>query len=127
MNKFILGFLLALNQSNTGELSLPARIVRVHDGDTVTVEFKFEANIRLLNCYAPELKTDAGKESQKFLEQKLDKNKDVIVKMPVSSKLNKSLSLSRFLGEIYQDVDGDGRLDNLSEVMIKNGFAKEKK
>lgn len=120
-------FLLGISQANDSELNLPAKIVKIHDGDTVTVEIAFEVNVRMLDCYAPELNTDDGKAAKKFLEEKLNTEKEVYVKIPFSKKIGKSISLSRFLGYIYQDVDGDGEPDNLSEVMVKAGFAKQKK
>lgn len=129
MKYFLLFYLYLVGTSNidNSELSIPAKILKVHDGDTVTVEVKFEINIRMLDCYAPELNTENGKNAKKFLEEKLNTEKEVYVKIPFSQKIGKSISLSRFLGYIYQDVDGDGKLDNLSEVMVKSGFAREKK
>jgi endonuclease YncB( thermonuclease family) len=117
-----------LSQPPTGsELTIPGKVIGVRDGDTITVEFKFQMNVRLLNCYAPELNTEDGKKAQKFLEDKINKNKEVQIQIPFTNKINKSISLSRFLANVYQDIDGDGIMDNLSEIMVKSGLAKEKK
>lgn len=110
-----------------GELSMPARIIEVHDGDTVTVEFKIQANIRLIDCWTPELGTKEGDAAKEFLSKILKKDAEVLVKAPFDGKINKSFSLTRLLARVYKDTDGDGIPEDMSEMMIKWGFATEKK
>jgi len=56
-------------------LSLPCKVVKVYDGDTVTVDVTIRCRVRLIDCWAPELRDPGGKESQKHLAQiALDKN-----------------------------------------------------
>jgi endonuclease YncB( thermonuclease family) len=114
-------------QNFTGELSLPAKIVEVHDGDTVTVEFKIQANIRLIDCWSPELGTKEGEAAKEFLSKILKKDSEVLVKAPFNGKINKSFSLTRLLARVYRDTDGDGIPEDMSQLMIKWGFATEKK
>ena len=44
-------------------LTLPGNVLDVHDGDTVTVEVKRTLRIRLLDCWAPELRDAGGLEA----------------------------------------------------------------
>jgi endonuclease YncB( thermonuclease family) len=111
-------------------LTSPARIVSIHDGDTVTVELKLQTSIRLLDCWAPEItgqEKQNGLKSKQFLETCLKSGDEVVVDIPFQENFSKSLTLSRVLARIYKDVDNDGTKDDLSKVMVKNGFAKEKK
>jgi hypothetical protein len=57
----------------------------------------------------------------------LKKDSNVLVKIPFNGKINKSLSLSRVLARVYKDTDGDGIAEDMSKLMIKWGFATEKK
>lgn len=109
------------------EIQLPAKVIEVHDGDTITVEFKIQARIRLIDCWAPELKTKEGDAAKEFLGKLLKPESDVYIKIPFDGKVQKSLSLNRILGKVYRDVDADGVSDNLSEVMVKWGMATETK
>lgn len=108
----------------------PAKLVSVHDGDTVTVELRLKTNIRLLDCWAPEItgnEKPKGLKSKEFLQTLLSENDSITVEIPFQENFSKSLTLSRILGRIYKDVDGDGSNDDVSSIMVKNGFAKEKK
>lgn len=108
----------------------PAKLVSVYDGDTVTVELRLKTNIRLLDCWAPEItgtEKSNGLKSKEFLQTLLLENDSVTVEIPFQENFSKSLTLSRILGRIYKDVDGDGSNDDVSSIMVKNGFAKEKK
>lgn len=111
-------------------ISLPARIVSIHDGDTVTVEFRAQANIRLLDCWAPEIIGEEkleGLKSKKFLESLIFPEDDIIVEIPFDGKISNSLTLTRILGKIYKDIDNDGTNDNISTLMTDKGFAKKSK
>ena len=58
-----------------------ARVVEVHDGDTVKLQTDFRDfifNLRLSNIAAPEIKEQGGPESQKWLESEV-LNKDVMI------------------------------------------------
>lgn len=114
----------------TTSISLPARIVSIHDGDTVTVEFRAQANIRLLDCWAPEITGEEkpkGLESKQFLETLIAPEDNIIVEIPFDGKIANSLTLTRILGKIYKDVDNDGTIDNISTLMTDKGFAKKSK
>jgi len=63
--------------------SFSARCVNVHDGDTITVQWRerdFLFPVRFGDTAAPELNEDGGKEAQQWLEQRiLDKDVEIIV------------------------------------------------
>jgi endonuclease YncB( thermonuclease family) len=123
----LLAFLIFQQQEIKPELSLPARVIEVKDGDTISVEFTIQANIRLIDCWSPELGTKEGDAAKEFLGKFLKKDSNVLVKIPFNGKISRSLSLSRLLGRVYKDTDGDGILEDMSEMMVKWGFATEKK
>lgn len=60
-----------------------ARVVKVHDGDTITLRWSerdFDFPLRFANIAAPELKELGGEESQRWLEQKLlNEEVDIII------------------------------------------------
>jgi endonuclease YncB( thermonuclease family) len=111
-------------------LTTPARIVSIYDGDTVTVELRVQTNIRLLDCWAPEItgvEKSKGLKSKEFLETLVHPGDEVVVDIPFQENFSKSLTLSRILARIYRDVDDNGSKEDVSELMVRNGFAKEKK
>ena len=62
-----------------------AVVVKVHDGDTITLRWKernFDFPLRFINIAAPELKQDGGKESQAWLEKMLIGNEIGIIINP---------------------------------------------
>ena len=63
--------------------SFRAEVVKVHDGDTITLRWRerdFDFPLRLMNIQAPELKDPGGDESQSWLEDKLlDHDVDILI------------------------------------------------
>jgi endonuclease YncB( thermonuclease family) len=127
MIKFLTLLFIIANSQIDPAITLPAKIVEVKDGDTISVEFTIQANIRLVDCWSPELGTKEGDAAKEFLGKLLKKDSNVLVKIPFDGKISKSLSLSRLLGRVYKDTDGDGILEDMSEMMVKWGFATETK
>lgn len=119
-----------LRSAEKNSISAPAKVVSVYDGDTVTVEFKIKMNVRLLDCYAPEVKgpeKENGLKSKEFLQSLVKAGDDVTIEIPMGDNLSDSISLSRVLAYVKKDLDNDGELENISEEMVKSGYAKEKK
>ena len=89
-------FLLSLYDQPDLKTILPAKVVSVQDGDTITVEFSFRANIRLKDCWAPETRTKdeaekkKGLESKEFLKGLLKPGDDVIIEVPYSPNMSHS-------------------------------------
>lgn len=112
---------------------IPAKVVSIYDGDTITVEFTIKANIRLKDCWTPEIRSkdkterEAAIAAKKKLESLIKPGDTVTVEIPYEENFSGNLTLSRILAIIYKDVDGDGVPDNLSKEMVKSGLAKEKK
>ena len=78
-----------------------ATVVKVHDGDTVTLNTSFrdfDFPLRLLDIDAPEL-SEGGEEAKKWLESKL-LLKEVVVLIDSSNRVGK---YGRLLGRILSD------------------------
>jgi endonuclease YncB( thermonuclease family) len=93
-----------------------ATVVRVHDGDTITVRWQerdFDFPIRFADTAAPELNEDGGHEAQSWLENRiLGKEVDIIIDQ------NKRVEKwGRLLGTVLQGGQDVGH----EEIM--NGFA----
>lgn len=107
-----------------------AIITEVYDGDTITVQPLMPATrIRLLDCWAPEVRTRdddekrRGYASRDHLRELLPIGSRVTLQVPTSDKLETSLTLGRVLGRVWIDTDGDGTLDNVSELQVAAGHA----
>ena len=100
-------------------LTMPARVVSIHDGDTLTVEMKFQAKIRLIDCWAPEIVGEQKKAGLKAKESlaKLADGKSCVVVIPWQEDLGKMTSLGRVLG--YVVVNGS----DMSYEQVKAGMA----
>jgi endonuclease YncB( thermonuclease family) len=68
-----------------------------------------------------------GLESKKHLETLLKPGDNIVLEIPYNGTIGDSVNMSRFLAKVYKDVDGDGEEDNISTIMVRDGYAKEKK
>lgn len=98
-------------------MDFEALVVRVHDGDTVTLRIEerdFDFPLRFLSIDAPELSTGAqGEEAREFLKG-LVEGREVYVKV---DPLNRVEKFGRLLGDLI--VDGL----NVGETMVQLGYA----
>lgn len=105
-------------------LTMPCKILSVHDGDTLKVECKIVMDVRLLDCWAPELHGEdrlKGMKSRDNLKLIAD-GKSGIVYVPLTSdNIGKATSMSRILGRVY--IGGD----DLSYEQTRKGFATKTK
>lgn len=105
-------------------VALPCKVLSVHDGDTLKVECRFTMDIRLLDCWAPELSGEnriAGFKSRDNLKT-LAEGKTGIVSVPLNSdNIGKATSMSRVLGRVL--INGD----DVGYLQVKNGFATKSK
>lgn len=105
------------------------RIKSVYDGDTVVLELTKEVRVRLLDCWAPEIRTrdenekERGYAAKAYLESLLESGEIVLVDIPMTTKLQDSLTFGRVLAYIYTDVDDDGTKENVSKEMVEAGHA----
>lgn len=107
-------------------LTIPVRLAKVQDGDTVYVTREGSNvvyHVRLLNCWAPELNTEAGKRSKEYAEQVLNRVKQLYLTIYFETLtgdfidvLGKLTSMGRLLGDLWVDEE-----TTLSQVMT-GGF-----
>lgn len=105
-----------------------AEVTSVYDGDTVTVKVTKEFHVRLIDCWAAEVRTKDDGEKQRgiaardYLRGLID-GRGVILEIPTrhNGDVGKSISMSRVLGRIY--LDGK----DVSELMVQSGHATKHK
>jgi endonuclease YncB( thermonuclease family) len=110
-------------------LYLPVRLHRVVDGDTIEIKFRLSERIypiRLLDCWAPELKDPGGQEAKQFVKDYLSKCRfDIVLYIPLPKdpfKILKMLTFGRILGHIFVSQN-----ETLSEVIVSSGHATKTK
>lgn len=119
-------------------LTLPGRVVEVHDGDTVTVEVTIRARVRLIDCWAPEVMTDrrvpaaeqaaakaAGNASREYLQQLVSKSPNCKLHIPrTGDDIGDMTSMGRVLGKVWL---ADDATRSVSERMVSAGYATKTK
>lgn len=93
-------------------LSVKGKVVEVYDGDTLTVEVRWSVRVRLLDCWAAEVRSlDAGEKRRglaaKSYAQGLAQNKECTLWIPASEikTLGDLTTMGRVLGHVW--IDGD--------------------
>lgn len=103
--------------------TVACRVVQVTDGDTIVVEVKQLYRVRLLDCWAPEIKGDekeAGLQSREHLRNLIkDHGLDATLSVPWSEDAAKSWSMGRVLGNVWLS----GQDKSLSEIQVAAGMA----
>ena len=93
-----------------------AKVIKVTDGDTIRVETdfrEFDFPIRFFNTASPEIDEDGGKESQRWLSNRI-LGKDVEVLMDEKNRVGK---WGRLLGKIiFEGI-------NINQESIDRGFS----
>lgn len=92
----------------TPQITLPCEVIEVVDGDTVTVRFKIDARVRLLDCWAAEKKqTSTPGEKQRGLaardflkEHALNKQATIQLPLQGTDRLDKAFTFGRLKGSI---------------------------
>ena len=121
MNKYLLLLPLLFAQvEQRTQIAVPCKVISVHDGDTLTCTVTFTMNVRLLDCWAPELREAGGKESRDNLVKLADGKKGTLI-IPLGETIGDSMTLGRVLGRVV--IDGQ----EVSDAQVKNGFAKKSK
>lgn len=108
-----------------------AYVDSVYDGDTITVTidlglktFINGEKIRLFGINAPEIRgreRSEGLKSRDFLRDQI-LGKDIVIRT-IKDKKGK---YGRYLGELFLEKE-TGRYININDLLVKKGFAKEKK
>ncbi len=124
---FLVGWLTAADEPRS-QISVPCEVVEVYDGDTMTVRVSMDMRIRLLDCWAPEVKTKDQAEKVKGIAAR----EHLLKLAPVGSKAQLTIPLDGdrlddilTLGRVLGRVSVDGR--DLSEQQVKAGHAKVSK
>lgn len=92
-------------------IKVPAKVVKICDGDTIAVEVSTILKIRLLGVRARELTSkdpvekQAAHDDKAKLMAKISIDDKIIVEIPLSedNRLEKSITLQRFLGLLYKN------------------------
>jgi endonuclease YncB( thermonuclease family) len=111
-----------------GQISVPCEVVEVYDGDTMTVRVSVDLRVRLLDCWAPELKTKdqaekvKGIASMEHLRKLAPVGSKAQLTIPINGdRLDDVLTLGRVLGRV--SVDGK----DLSEQQVAANHARASK
>lgn len=126
--------LITIGWSNAGTppdkaIVTDAEIVEWYDGDTAVVNVTTQYRVRLLDCWAPEVKGDekeSGLKSKEYIKSICPEGSTVRLKIPTTGRLQDSLTFGRVLGEIWSQSE-DGEWHNVSDQMVKDGFATKTK
>jgi hypothetical protein len=103
----------------TPMIRFAATINDVHDGDSIRISAEVSMAVRLLDCWAPELKTEPGVASKRNLIRLTSRNQRCIVEVPLHDDIGKCTSLGRILGRVYIE----GQTKDLSTLQVEGGFA----
>lgn len=109
-------------------VTIDAMVVRVIDGDTVVCRSAVEYQVRLIDCWAPESRTRDLEEKQLGLRsksrmQELAHGRTVRVHMPTDGDLATAITLGRVLGRVWLLQDEQPAEQDLSAIMVSEGFA----
>ena len=100
----------------------------VYDGDTFTATVQMQVRVRLIDCWAPEVRGEdkaTGLRSRDALRQMIqDGGGKVIIYVPATGRLSDSFSFGRVLGHAWSSDNSD---KPLSLRMVEGGYAKESK
>lgn len=92
------------------------KIVRVIDGDTIDFEVKKILRVRLLDVYAPELKTAEGKKIAQTVQNKYE-GKNAILFVPGNMEIQDLFTFGRILGIVW--VDDLNLNDEINKIIKK--------
>lgn len=110
-------------------LTARCKVLDVYDGDTVTVEVRTIARVRLIDCWAPEVRTrdDAeklrGMAARDYLA-KLIEGRQGVLHIPSSveiDRLDGLLTFGRVVGRLFIDEQ------DVSRMMVEAGHATKQK
>lgn len=117
------------NTAPPPSLTLRGTLEEVYDGDTVTVSFTVKARIRMLDCWAPEVRTRSlsekaqGLAAKRHLQSLVTTGTPVRVEIPLdgTTRLDDLFTMGRVLGTVWVGPT------NLSAAMVASGHATAKK
>ena len=111
-------------------LGVVARAVveRIIDGDTLQARIEWPFRIRLVDCWAPEVRgseREAGQASKEHLEKLAPVGSPVVVAIDSekADSLGDLLTFGRIVGHVWREGD----VESLSQIMVGAGFATAEK
>lgn len=123
LSMFLVNFVDAAEPPPLG-LTVPCRVTEVYDGDTVTVELRLIARVRLLDCWAPEIRTTDPAEKRRGFDSRdhlrsIADGKEGVLHIPAAEarRMDDLITLGRVLGHVWVD----GR--NLSAQQVESSHA----
>ncbi len=108
----------------TPTLNLPCQITRVHDGDTLSVRISINANVRLKDCWAPELSEPGGTEAREQLKRWAN-GEQAVLSIPLSEATNLGDLFS--FGRVIGDVHVVNQIAPLAKLMVEQKLASTKR
>lgn len=104
------------------QIVAPGVVTEIWDGDTITCEVRFKARVRLLDCWAPELRDTGGLESRDNLKAFAEgKPCRLVIDLSDVDRLDDVLTFGRVLAHVW--VDGK----DLSSFQVVTGHALERR
>jgi endonuclease YncB( thermonuclease family) len=110
-------------------LSTSAKIVEWYDADTATVDLSIRCRVRLIDCWAPEVRGKQKAEGLKSKQAMLEVcpvGSKVRLFIPATGRLQDSLTFGRVLGKIWVPGE-DGKWVDVAEEMVRSGYATKEK
>ena len=112
------------------DLGLTARAIvdRVIDGDTLDVLITVPVRVRMIDCWAPEIRGEEkpqGEVAKALLEQMAPVGSRVILNVPTThvDALAQAFTFGRVVGEVWRQGDDE----SLSAMMVAAGAATREK
>lgn len=105
------------------------KVIHVFDGDTITIEMTRTVRVRLIDVWAPEVRTRNQREKKRGITaaqylNKLANGKTGTLFVPVGTKsMSKLWTFGRILGHVWVE----GKSSSLNEMMIESGHATKTK
>ncbi len=102
-----------------------AYVEKVLDGDTLKLEFELgfgsrkQETIRLNHIDCPELNTPEGQAAKRFVERELSACEFITVK----SVRTRKEKWGRYLGDVFYQKEGKGKLVYLNQLLLDKGHA----
>ena len=100
----------------------------MYDADTITVRVTLDIRVRLLDCWAPEIRTKDKAEKKRGLESthrmiELADGRHGVLVVPLSGvdRLDGVFTFGRLLGRVYIDKQ------DISAIMVREGYATKTK
>jgi len=105
-------------------ITLPARVARVIDGDTVEVEVCAKIRVRMLDCWCPERYTPNGQKSKEATETLLPAGSECMLEVPLEGhdQVHDIFSFGRILGHLYSEPFG-----SIAKRLVESGHATRSK